>query len=174
LLTNSGELDARARALRNYGQSGKYKHDIVGYNSRLDELHAAYLQRVGLPRLAAWTLRRKQIAAGYLAEIASPFVRSVGSPHDSDSCWHLFPMLVEPARKEAFRKYLQSKGIQSGEHYPIAIPEQDALQGMEIELPFGIPKAREFCHSEVSIPIHPYLTAEDLGVIVDAINSWKG
>ncbi len=80
ILTSDAECDRVARALRDYGQTAKYRHDVVGYNSRLDELHAALLRRVSLPRLDRWTARRRQIAAAYLAQIENAAVRLPGSP----------------------------------------------------------------------------------------------
>ena len=69
LLTNDSGLSSQALALRDYGQSGKYRHALVGYNSRLDELQAAFLRRVSLPRLEGWTRRRGEIARMYLDQI---------------------------------------------------------------------------------------------------------
>jgi len=174
LLTNSYELGRLARSLRDYGQSSKYKHDFIGWNSRLDEVQAAYLSHVALPRLEAWTLRRKEIAEAYLLRIHHESVRSVGRPKHSDSCWHLFPLLVDPAQKQDFRSHLQNMGVQTGEHYPIPIPDQEALKGVYIEVPLGFPRTSKFCESEVSIPIHPYLTDSEVDSVIVAVNSWKG
>jgi dTDP-3-amino-3,4,6-trideoxy-alpha-D-glucose transaminase len=174
LLTNSDELSTIAHSLRDYGQCSKYKHDLIGWNSRLDELHAAFLSDVALPRLGAWTLRRKEIAETYLLRIHHQSVRCLGRPEHSDSCWHLFPLLVDPAQKKDFRSHLQNMGVQTGEHYPIPIPDQEALKGVDIEIPLGLPRTSKFCQSEVSIPIHPYLTNSDVDSVVIAVNSWKG
>jgi dTDP-4-amino-4,6-dideoxygalactose transaminase len=174
ILTNSAELRRLAHSLRDYGQTSKYKHDLIGWNSRLDEVHAAFLSHVALPRLESWTLRRKEIAEAYLLSIDHPSVRSVGRPEHSDSCWHLFPVLVDPARKHDFRSHLQNMGVQTGEHYPIPITDQEALKGVHIEIPRGLLRTSKFCESEVSIPIHPYLTNSDVDSVIVAVNSWKG
>lgn len=174
LLTNSDELRRIARSLRDYGQNGKYKHDLIGFNSRLDEVHAAFLLHVALPRLQTWTARRKEIAATYLLKICREGVRSVGRPEHSDSCWHLFPLLIDPARKQDFRGHLQKMGVQTGEHYPIAIPDQDAMKNVSIEVPLDLSRTATFCKSEVSIPIHPYLTNLEVDTVIAAVNSWEG
>ena len=72
ILTSDPELAQRARQFRDYGQSAKYRHEFVGYNSRLDELQAALLRRVLLPRLGDWIARRRGIAQNlYLAGLVS-------------------------------------------------------------------------------------------------------
>ncbi|MGD0444796.1 MAG: DegT/DnrJ/EryC1/StrS family aminotransferase [Edaphobacter sp.] len=174
LLTNSDELHRLAHSLRDYGQSSKYKHDLVGWNSRLDEIHAAFLSHVAVPRLQTWTTRRKEIAETYLAGIDHASIKSLGRPEHSDSCWHLFPLLVDPARKKDFRSHLQNMGVQTGEHYPIPIHDQEALKGVRIEVPLELSRTERFCQSEVSIPIHPYLTASEVNSVIAAINGWKG
>ena len=173
ILTDSDEFQRLARSLRDYGQTSKYKHDFVGYNSRLDELHAAFLLRIALPRLPAWTARRKEIAGTYLTQIRHDSVRSVGQPEHSNSSWHLFPILVDPERRQDFRRHMHEMGVQTGEHYPIAIPDQGALRGMRIEVPVELSRTAKFCKSEVSVPIHPYLTNSDVDAVVTAINAWK-
>jgi dTDP-3-amino-3,4,6-trideoxy-alpha-D-glucose transaminase len=174
LLTNSEELSRLTCNLRDYGQSSKYKHDFIGWNSRLDEVHAAFLLHVALPRLQTWTARRKEIAEAYLRRIHHQSVKCVGRPEHSDSCWHLFPLLVDPSRKQAFRSHLQNLGVQTGEHYPIPIPDQEAIKGVFIEIPLGLSRTSSFCESEVSVPIHPYLTNSDVDSVVVAVNSWEG
>ena len=83
ILCRDAELDARVRALRDYGQTAKYRHDLIGYNSRLDELQAAFLRRACLPRLKRWSARRREIAAAYLKGIQNPAVRLPNPPKGS-------------------------------------------------------------------------------------------
>ena len=171
LATRSPEFAARARALRDYGQTAKYRHEFIGYNSRLDELHAALLARVFLPRLDDWNRRRAQVAQAYLDRILNPLI---GTLHLHPSCWHLFPVLVDPARKPAFRAFLAENGVATGEHYPVAIPDQPALAGVACELASELPRARSFCAAEVSLPIHPYLTDDEVAQVIAACNRWRG
>ena len=63
VLTSEANLAEKVRQLRDYGQSAKYRHDEIGWNSRLDEVHAAILGDAVLPRLSAWTTRRQRVAA---------------------------------------------------------------------------------------------------------------
>ena len=83
ILTGNPEYAEAARCLRDYGQSAKYRHDRVGYNSRLDELQAAILRRVFLPRLSQWTARRIEIASQYLGGIRNRRIRVLGQPDGS-------------------------------------------------------------------------------------------
>lgn len=174
ILTAEPELAEAARKLRDYGQSARYRHDIVGYNSRLDELHAAYLRRVALKRLPVWTEARRHVAAAYAAGIRHPSIRVPGTPAHATPAWHLFPVLVEPQRKAAFMGWLQSRGITCGEHYPTPVPEQTAMQGVPFEIVGGIDRARRICQSEVSLPIHPYLLDEEIAEVIAACNAWVG
>ncbi|MFN0172683.1 MAG: DegT/DnrJ/EryC1/StrS family aminotransferase [Bryobacteraceae bacterium] len=168
LLTQDGGLARTARALRDYGQTAKYRHDLLGSNSRLDELHAALLHRVLLGRLPAWTRRREGIAGFYANRIRNPKVRVPGAPPGSASCWHLFPVLVDD--KTAFLGHLRANGVAGGEHYPLLIPEQRAMEGCAWESEGSLGRAREWSRREVSLPIHPFLTDEEAARVADACN----
>jgi dTDP-3-amino-3,4,6-trideoxy-alpha-D-glucose transaminase len=174
ILTSDESLDARVRALRDYGQTAKYRHEVVGYNSRLDELHAGLLAHVFLPRLETWTARRRDIARMYCDGLHNASVRIPAPPPHSHSVWHLFPVLIDPGRKADFRAWLAKNGVATGEHYPICIPDQAALSGVAHELASDLPHARRFCSSEVSLPIHPYLTDDEVSHVTAVCNAWRG
>jgi dTDP-4-amino-4,6-dideoxygalactose transaminase len=172
LFTDDRELDRRCRALRDYGQTQKYVHDVPGLNSRLDELHAAVLLRAFLPRLAGWTERRRQIAQTYLAGIRHPQIRPLPAPANSRSVWHLFPTHVPAARRDALMAYLREAGIGSAVHYPRLIPDQGALAGATYHVLGDLRRAKDLAECELSLPIHPYLTDEEVGRVIDAVNAW--
>lgn len=174
ILTNDAKLDGMARVSRDYGQASKYNHEVIGYNSRLDELQAALLRSAFLPRLPAWSTRRRAIAERYLETIRNPGLRCVGRPSGSDSCWHLFPVLVEAGRKESFLEHLKANNIAAGEHYPVAIPDQKALLGVPHEVVGDCAQARRFARCEVSLPVHPYLTEDEIQTVVETCNRWRG
>jgi dTDP-3-amino-3,4,6-trideoxy-alpha-D-glucose transaminase len=174
ILTNDAAVAGRIRALRDYGQSAKYRHDSVGYNSRLDELQAALLHRAYLGRLAGWTARRRQVGGQYLAGIANPAIRPIGSPPGSDGCFHLFPVTVEPDRKPGFLDHLKRHGIGSGEHYPVAIPDQKAMAQILHEVEGECHNARRIAAGEVSLPMHPYLQDVEVARVIAACNGWGG
>jgi len=170
ILTDDLEWRDRAAALRDYGQTSKYRHEYVGYNSRLDELQAAVLRQAMLPSLTAWSDRRRAVASEYLAGIQHPEIRCLGAPKGSESNWHLFPVLVPPQCKSAFLQYLNMSGVTGGEHYPAAIPDQPAMN--QPELTDDCSNARRLAASEVSLPIHPYLTAEEISRVIDAVKAF--
>jgi dTDP-4-amino-4,6-dideoxygalactose transaminase len=172
ILTNDAGVDGRVRALRDYGQSARYRHDCVGYNSRLDELQAALLHRAYLGRLAGWTARRREIAGRYLAGIRNPKVRPIGAPAGSHSCFHLFPVTVEPDGKPQFLEHLKQNGIGSGEHYPVAIPDQKAMAQIPHEVADNCANARRIAAAEVSLPMHAYMQDEEVARVLAACNGW--
>ena len=174
ILTGEADLAELACRLRDYGQSSRYRHELVGYNSRLDELQAGYLRRVALPRLPAWTKARRRIADAYRAEIRNPAICVMAPPATASSAWHIFPVLVAPARKADFVAWLDSNGVASGEHYPVPIPDQPALRGVPCESIGSLANARRVCRSEVSLPVNPYLRDEEIARVVEVCNGWGG
>jgi dTDP-4-amino-4,6-dideoxygalactose transaminase len=171
VLTSDDRLAAAARALRDYGQTGKYTHAYLGMNSRLDEIQAAILLEALLPRLATFTQRRRHIAGQYRENITSEALTIPEAPRGSDSVYHLFPVLVQ-GNRESFREHLRTRSIESAVHYPILIPDQPALRGEKFAVADSLVNARRFANREVSLPIHPYLTDEDIARVIDACNRW--
>jgi dTDP-3-amino-3,4,6-trideoxy-alpha-D-glucose transaminase len=174
VLTGDEALLRSVQSLRDYGQSAKYHHDYVGYNSRLDEVHAAILHHAYLHRVPAWTERRRQVACHYLHGIANAAIDLLGAPGGSKSCFHLFPVIVGPRRKRSFMEHLERRGIAHGEHYPIVIPDQKAMAEIHHEVAMDYPVARALAAGEVSLPMHPYLTEEEIAAVIDACNAWEG
>ena len=184
ILTADAELAQRARQFRDYGQTAKYRHELIGYNSRLDELQAALLGRVLLPKVEGWIEKRRGIARTYLTGLQHPGIVPVGAEMvadgnargnatGSESSWHLFPVTVSQERKAAFLNHLKENGITPGEHYPIAIPDQPAMARVAYE-EHGCGTARVLCASEVSLPIHPYMTEEEVQHVIETCNRWRG
>ncbi len=175
LLTADEAIGRRAKMLRNYGQGEKYIHIEMGLNSRLDEMHAAVLKAAFLPKLAGWTARRRTIARRYLDGIKNGHVVCVAGPDTAGSVWHLFPILVAPQRRGAFTAYLESRGIQANLHYPVVIPDQEAITRRGPARVHGaLDRARMFASSEVSLPIHPYLEDGEVEHVIEAVNGWAG
>lgn len=175
VLSGDAAGDARIRKLRDYGQSGKFVHTELGLNSRLDELQAAILRQAFLPELERATKRRREIASGYLSQIENDALLSPVCPEGCESVWHLFPLRVASAsERDAFRAHLDAAGIASGVHYPKLISEQDALAPWRGENVIGkLDCARAFTESEVSIPIHPFMSDADVARVVAACNTWR-
>jgi dTDP-4-amino-4,6-dideoxygalactose transaminase len=157
--TNDPELAERIRVLRNYGSRIKYHNEVVGFNSRLDELQAALL-RVKLTRLDEWNERRRQVAAQYLQglsgqrELVLPYV-----PQWAEPVWHLF--VVRHPRRDALQKDLNEAGVGTMIHYPIPPHLQRAYADMgwnEGDFPLSERMAKEV----LSLPIGPHLSVETM------------
>lgn len=172
LLSRDAEVASISRSLRDYGQSAKYVHARLGLNSRLDEVQAAILRSAFLTRLPGYTERRRAIAQTYSGAIQNPALSLPAVPAGSASVWHLFPVLVRGER-EAFMRHLDALGIGSGIHYPALIPDQEALAGVSFERRDALDRAHRFASTELSLPIHPYLTDDQVSRVVEACNAWK-
>jgi dTDP-4-amino-4,6-dideoxygalactose transaminase len=157
--TNDGELADRIRALRNYGSKKKYYNDVKGYNSRLDELQAAFL-RVKLKKLDEWNDRRRGVAALYLTELGGaanltlPFV-----PEWAEPVWHLF--VVRHPKRDGLQQKLAAADIGTLIHYPVPAH----LSGAYADGPWkrhDFPIAEELAGTVLSLPIGPHLLNEQI------------
>jgi dTDP-3-amino-3,4,6-trideoxy-alpha-D-glucose transaminase len=172
VLTDDAAFAARVRRLRDYGQSAKYVHAEIGWNSRLDELQAAILERAYLPRLARWTERRRFLAGLYRARWSSDRVRPFAAVEGA--CWHLFPVRVSGGGKPGLMGWLRGQGIGTGEHYPFVIPDQPAMKDLPF-VSFGdLARAREIAATELSLPIHPYMDDGEVERVIAAVKAWPG
>jgi dTDP-3-amino-3,4,6-trideoxy-alpha-D-glucose transaminase len=172
LLTNDARLAEKARVLRFYGETSRYRHEEIGYNSRLDEVQAALLRDACLPRLNRWVERRREIADAYNNRIRNREIGLPGTPEGSRSGWHLFPIHVAPSRRMDLIEHLKASGVAGGIHYPTAIPDQPAMSSVTFEMADPCDLARQICASEVSLPIHPYLNDEEVDRVIDAVNAF--
>ena len=173
VVTDDLELAQVVRSLANYGSEEKYVNRYVGVNSRLDEIQAAILL-AKLPHLDAWNRRRREIASRYCAEIKNPLVRLTKVPENPQShVWHVFPVFCE--RRDELQKFLKDRGIDSLIHYPIPPHQQEAFAGSlsRGELRHGsLPIAEELARTELSIPMGPGMTDEQVAQVIESINAF--
>jgi dTDP-4-amino-4,6-dideoxygalactose transaminase len=166
ITTNDSTLADKLRCLRNYGSAIKYHNDIVGFNSRLDELQAAFL-RVKLTRLDAWNERRKGLAECYICklknktEVSLPFVPQWVAP-----VWHLF--VIRHADRDLMQKKLSAAGVGTMIHYPIPPHLQPAYQFLGYG-PGSFPIAEKISAQVVSLPMGPHLDQPALMQIVNTL-----
>lgn len=154
------------RTLRNYGSRVKYHNEVIGYNSRLDEIHAAFLQ-VRLARLDADNTRRREIAARYLSSIAKSSVVLPFVPNWAEPVWHLF--VIRHPDRDAFAARLADAGIGTVIHYPVPPHLQPAYA--HLARPEGSLPVSEAMHREViSLPMGPSMTDEQVDRTIDAVN----
>jgi dTDP-4-amino-4,6-dideoxygalactose transaminase len=165
ILVDDPDLAARLRQLRNGGQSARYRHDVLGTNSRLDEMQAAILRALLQP-LDAETGRRREIAERYLEAFRG---LPLALPEEQDyarAVYHLF--VVRHPRRDAFMSALASRGVGTLIHYPVALHLQRAfasLGGKRGDLPVVEKAAEEI----VSLPVYPELTDAQVGIVIDAV-----
>lgn len=170
LTTTSQPLAESARSIRNYGQSVRYHHPVIGMNSRLDELQAAIL-RERLAYLDAWTLRRRQIAQRYAAGVQSKLVRALPLPDEEGRhTHHLF--VVTSAHRDALQAHLKSREIDALIHYPIPIHFQEPCRQLARD-PRGLERTEAHARSCLSLPCHPAMTDDEVDRVVGAVNEFK-
>ncbi|MGH9928643.1 MAG: DegT/DnrJ/EryC1/StrS family aminotransferase [Pyrinomonadaceae bacterium] len=168
VVTNDAALAERLRLLRNYGSPVKYRHDVKGFNSRLDELQAALL-RVKLGRLGEWNERRKQVASYYLEKLGGvPDLRLPFVPGWAEPAWHLF--VVRHPRRNALQHWLAAAGVDTLIHYPLPPHLQPAYQ--ELGQPRGYFLFSEALAEEVlSLPMGPHFSAAEQDYVISKISS---
>jgi dTDP-4-amino-4,6-dideoxygalactose transaminase len=159
-----------ARVLRNYGQRGLYNHEVVGLNSRLDEMQAAIL-RARLPLLARRTAARQSVAARYFDEIRNLNVRLLARPETPEEyVAHLFVVVVDD--REDFMTFMDASGVDCLIHYPRALPDQPAAISWG-SLGADVPIARRHSAGCVSLPCRPDMSDSDVDRIVSTVNGYR-
>jgi perosamine synthetase len=160
--TDSPEIARRARLLRNHGMIHRYQHEMLGYNFRMSEIHAA-IARVQLTKLGEFTSMRRANAA-YL----NRRLHTVRTPEPADGhVWHQYTIRVEAGRDEAVAK-LNEAGIGTGIFYPN--PAHTVHHVRRIIGLCRLPVTEKAAKQVISIPVHPALSDNDLGRIVTEVN----
>ncbi len=165
--TNDEILAKTIRSLANYGSQKKYVFQYCGRNSRLDEIQAAILD-VKLKHLDQDVALRKEVAKRYVEGIKNSKITLPKITNWSQHVFHIFPILC--ARRDELQKYLESKGIGTNIHYPIPPHKQECYKewnGMEL------PVTERIHGEELSLPMSPCLTDEQVEYVVDVINGWN-
>jgi len=163
LVMNDETLAVQARMLANHGRTKKYDHDIEGVNSRLDGLQAAILS-VKLRHLDQWTESRRQNAYLYNAALKGLGVVTPLELEDVKAVYHLYVVRVPAERREQFQASLKAAGIDTGNHYPIALPYLNAYRYLghtDADFPHALKASTEI----VSLPMFPELSAEQIDYV---------
>jgi dTDP-4-amino-4,6-dideoxygalactose transaminase len=161
--TNDAELADKIRILRNYGSKKKYYNEVKGYNSRLDELQAAFL-RVKLKKLDGWNGRRRAVAENYLqglrgaTDLTLPFVPTWAEP-----VWHLF--VVRHPKRDWLQQKLAEKEIGTLIHYPVPPHLSGAYADAKWQRG-NFPIAEELSDIVLSLPMGPHLAKEQADYVV--------
>jgi perosamine synthetase len=164
-VTNNAEVARTLRLLRNQGQETRYQNELIGFNTRMTDIHAA-IGRVQLAKLPDWT-RQRQENAKYLDEnlkgVITPYIQP-GTTHS----YHQYTIRIpggNAAKRDLFIKKIGEKGVGSGVYYPTPIHRLPSFH-LDLDLPITELLIKE-C---VSLPVHPSLTKDELKTIVDVVN----
>lgn len=169
--TNDPDLADRVRVLRNYGSRQKYHNEVIGVNSRLDELQAAVL-RAKLPVLEAWNQRRHHLVQLYRDQLEGlPGLTLPSVPAWAEPVWHLF--VIRHPRRDTLQQRLTAAGVGTQIHYPVPPHLSGAYAGCGWS-PGSFPIAEELATSVLSLPLGPHLTSEDVMAVSSAIRGAVG
>ncbi len=177
--TNDEALAKAIRALANYGSQRKYVFQYTGRNSRLDEIQAAILD-VKLKYLDEDVAKRQEVAAYYYDHINNPLVELPERLPDAQNVYHLFPILVGVQCKvygvrDRLHDYLAEKGIGTVIHYPIAPHKQECYAKEAWNVPqLRLPITEMIADCELSLPISPCMTKEQMEYVVECVNAFDG
>lgn len=163
VLTNDDAIADKVRQLRNYGSKVKYQHDLAGYNSRLDEMQAAFL-RVKLAVLDDWNAKRREIAAQYSALLANANIVLPHVPEYAESVWHLY--VIRSKQRDALKVHLEKYGVSTVIHYPIPPHRQACYHGYKSVTQ---PVAEMLAGEVLSLPMSPAMSAAEIEFVAQTI-----
>ena len=170
--TNDPKLAITIRALANYGSQKKYVFKYTGRNSRLDEIQASVLD-VKLKYLEEDNLHRKDVAHYYYCHINNPLITLPDLLPDEQNAYHLFPILVAEGKRDALHDYLEQNGVGTVCHYPIAPHKQECYAKEAWNIPqLILPITEKLADEELSLPIGPTITIEEIVNVVDLLNKF--
>lgn len=170
IVTNNEELDDRFRVYRNYGSRVRYQNEVVGANSRLDELQAGLL-RVKLKHLDEFNKERCKLAEKYFNEIKNPLIKLPKIRPGADSSWHQFVVHV-PNRRNDLMNYLKEKDIGTIIHYPIPPHLSEAYKYLGYKKG-DFPITEKYADEVLSLPMYNGMTDEEQDYVIKAINEFK-
>ncbi len=169
LVTNRDDVEAVVRKLRNHGSTVRSVH-TMGYNSRLDDLHAAILS-VKLRHITEWTDRRRRIAARYTNGLQGTSLKLPYEPAGYRHAYHLY--VVETPQRASLEKYLLDHGVDAKLHYPIAIHQQEGYPwGQRADARPSVPNCERNAAECVSLPMFPELTDAEVDHTIEQCVAW--
>lgn len=170
--TNDPEMAAAVRALANYGSQKKYVFKYSGRNSRLDEIQAAVLN-VKLKYLVEDNQHRKKVAHYYYEHINNSLIKLPDLLPDDQNAYHLFPILVAEGKRDILHDYLAQNGVGTVCHYPIAPHKQECYAKETWNIPqLNLPITEIIADEELSLPIGPTITMDEVKKVVNVLNAF--
>lgn len=171
IVTDDEELAVRARMIANHGRVEKYNHEIEGVNSRLDGIQAAILT-VKLKHLPEWSENRKKNAYLYNEYLKETDLVAPVEIDDVKAVYHLYVVRIKKDLRQKFQEHLKSKGISTGIHYPITLPNLKAYSYLN-HTDSDFPEATEASQEIVSLPMFPELKEEQIQYISNVIKEYS-
>ncbi len=173
VLTNNDQVARAVRKLRNHG-SEKRSYHSMGFNSRLDDIHAGILS-AKLKYLDVWNDMRRKWAARYTAGLAE--ARHIRLPYERPGYRHVYHLYVietkRPEQRDPLLKYLNDNGVDAKCHYPIAIHQQEGYPwGKPARIAGPIPNSERNAACCISLPMYPELTAEEVDYVIAKVLEW--
>ncbi len=165
--TNDKMLAETIRALANYGSTKKYVFKYRGRNSRLDEIQAAVLS-TKLKHLDEDNKRRKEIAKQYISKIHNKLIQFPVTLPEEQNVFHIFPILCE--QRDNLQAYLNDNNIQTLIHYPIPPHQQECYKEWN---DWNLPITEKIHKCELSLPMSPVMTEEEVQYVIETLNKWK-
>lgn len=165
LVTNKRKIYETVSAMRNYGQRRKYYHEFLAWNRRMDTLQAAVLL-IKLKHLDRWNKMRQDVAEGYRQELSNLPIKLPGVAENRTHVYHQF--VIRAKRRNYLQKYLQSKRISTGIHYPIPIHLQKVYSHLGYKKG-DFPVTEALSIEILSLPMYPELTETQVKFIANCI-----
>jgi dTDP-4-amino-4,6-dideoxygalactose transaminase len=169
IVTRDESLAQKLRSLRNYGQRQRYYHAVTGYNSRLDDLQAAFL-RVHLRQLDRWNAARRERAGWYRECLADSALTLPEEPAEGAPVYHLF--VVRSQRRDSLKQYLEQAGVDCLIHYPVPIHRQQAFEHRSFAGQ-SFPVTERAAAEILSLPMHPWLSRAMIEHVADVVGSFE-
>ena len=169
ITTNNTALADDVRMLRNHGRKSKYIHEVVGYNLRFNEIQAA-IGRVELRKIDHLNEHRRRVAARYTKRL-SHIVKTPPEKEWAYAVYHMY--VIRTGRRDELARYLHSKGISTGIHYPVANHQQPAITNIYSDLP-KLPKTEAIVKEILSLPMYGELSLEDADYVCDTVLEFFG
>lgn len=157
------EFARKCKLLRNQGMEKRYENEVVGFNTRMTDIHAA-IGRVQLGKVKVWTSLR-QNNARFLNENLSGVVTPYVIPN-ATHVYHQYTIRVTGHDRDKFAEEMTRRGVGNGVYYPIPVHQLPSFN-----LKFDLPNTTSACKEVISIPVHPSLTQNELETVVEVINS---
>ncbi|HEY6073156.1 MAG TPA: DegT/DnrJ/EryC1/StrS family aminotransferase [Anaerolineales bacterium] len=166
IVTSDRDIATKLQMLRNHGSPERYRHTLIGVNSRLDEIQAAIL-RLKLDYLEQWNMKRRSLAIEYSRRLSE--ISDVVLPTEQNSSRHVFHLFViQVPRRDQVQQWLSRHGIETGIHYPVPIHLQEACTYLGYKRG-AFPRAEAAADHILSLPMHPDLTIDDVAYVCQTL-----